>query len=289
MVIARKLFFYVLPPLVLASIIGGVYWHTRPEKEPVGDHAPDAIIGQPALPEANGVPGASDAPATTTSAPAVTPQENSQEATDANARPDDGQMTPRALTPEELMAKAPAFSDSPFWAKLLAQTTPAMRLVKAIDAVANGQRPLDALDFLHVNTPYSARKNDAGDWVATAESYARYQSAVDFVDSLDPQKVAEWFTMAEPVLQQCCKQLGYQDKSIRTLLTEACSTVLATPHFEFEPQLVPTGTTGTFHYADPAFEKLNDAQKLLVRLGPANCAKIQAKCEAIADALKLYR
>ena len=280
--LARKLFFYILPPLVLAAIGGGVYWRSRKANPPVDEPATPAVV-QPAehpeatLPQAddNGVKPAGVTAADTAAATVTPPREMP-----AVAAP---------ITAEELLANATEFSASPVWAKFLAQTTPAMRLVKAIDAVAHGERPLDALDFLHVETPFAARRNAAGDWVPEPAAYARYQTAVDFVDSLDPQKAAEWFLRAEPVLQQCCKKLGYQDKSIRNLLTEACNTILATPRFDFDPQLVPTGTTGTYHYADPAFEQLNDAQKLLVRLGPANCAKIQAKCEAIADALHLYK
>lgn len=284
--LARKIIFYLLPPLVFASLIGGIYWHTRAKQTPPDTPEPKPPVVQPDAPGNDDYPGQE----VTSGATATQPTANSAGNAGADAKTVESTPASRALTQEELMAEAPTFSDSPFWAKLLAQTTPAMRLVMAIDAMANGQRPLDALDFLHVETPFTARrKGDGGDWVATAESYARYQTAVDFVDSLEPQKVAEWFTRAEPVLQQCCKKLGYQDKSIRMLLTEAFNTILTAPRFDFDPQLVPTGATGTYHFVDPVFEQLNDAQKLLVRLGPANCAKIQAKCEAIADALKLYR
>ena len=283
--LARKLFFYILPPLVLAAIGGGVYWRSRKAMPAVDEPAPPVVV-QPADQQEAALPQADDSG----SAPAGVTATDTAAANPATASPQ--QVTPSVAAPitaEELLANATEFSASPLWAKFLAQTTPAMRLVKAIDAVAHGERPLDALDFLHVETPFAARRNAAGDWVPEPAAYARYQTAVDFVDSLDPQKAAEWFLRAEPVLQQCCKKLGYQDKSIRALLTEACNTILATPRFDFDPQLVPTGTTGTYHYADPAFEQLNDAQKLLVRLGPANCAKVQAKCEAIADALHLYK
>lgn len=284
--LARKLFFYILPPLVLACIGGGIYWRIRANKAPVDEPVPPPIVQPTASEELESqVVGQ---PATTTAT-----QENAtavgQSASTVNQDAPKEQSLARPLSSEELLAKAPTFSDSPFWAKLLAQTTPAMRLVKAIDAIANGERPLDPLDFLRVETSFSAQRNAEGTWVATAESYARYQTAVDFVDSLDPQKVAEWFEMAEPVLQQCCKKLGYQDKNIRQLLTEAFNTILTTPKFDFNPQLVPTGTDGIYHFADPVFEQLNDAQKLLVRLGPANCAKLQAKCSDIADALHLYK
>lgn len=284
--LARKLIFFILPPLVLFGILGGVYWRIRANKALVDEPSPSPFV-QPTDPEELTSPD-KEQPATTATAQETTTGVGQPENA-ASQNPSQEQSSARILTSEELMAKAPAFSDSPFWAKLLAQTTPAMRLVKVIDAFANGERPLDPLDFLHVQTPFTARRNAEGTWVATAESYARYQTAVDFVDSLDPQKVAEWFEMAEPVLQQCCKKLGYQDKNIRQLLTEAFNTILTTPKFDFDPQLVPTGTDGIYHFADPVFEQLNDAQKLLVRLGPANCAKLQAKCSDIADALHLYK
>ena len=278
--LARKIFFYLLPPIVVACIIGGIYLSNR-QSTTQGEEAPSTT----------------DVPFDTvaTSDPMG---ENSDLSSPVGSRSDDGTgnaATPDlettdaqpAMTREELLAIAPTFSDSPIWAKLLGQTTPVMRVVKAIDAVANGERPVDALDFLHVDTAFTAQRNATGEWVATKASYDRYQDAVDFLTSIPPEEIAKWFKRAEPVLQQSCRQLGYQDKSIRDLLYEACQTLLAVPSFSTGPTLVPTGTTGTYHFADSAFENLNDAQKLLVRLGPTNCAKIQAQCQAIIVVLEL--
>ncbi|MBR6470802.1 MAG: DUF3014 domain-containing protein [Victivallales bacterium] len=278
--LARKIFFYLLPPIVVACIIGGIYWTRR--------HSATPEEGKPTYgieSSANASPPPSSAGAIDSAATAGNGSSH-----DLGGNADgilDTVITKTVLTAEELLARAPGFSDSAVWAKLLGQTTPVMRIVKAIDAVANGERPVAALDFLRTDTAFTARRNANGEWTPTAETYARYQDIVDFVASIPPQEIAKWFEMAEPVLQQSCRQLGYQDKSIRELLAEAIQTILDVPQFSTDPALVPTGTTGTYHFVDPAFEQLNDAQKLLVRLGPENCAKIQAKCRAIADALNL--
>lgn len=278
--LARKIFFYLLPPIVVACIIGGIYLSNRQstaqgEEEPSTTDVPfDTVATSDPMGENSDL---------------SAPMGNRSDGGPGNETTSDLQTTDAqpAMTSEELLSIAPTFSDSPIWAKLLGQTTPVMRVVKAIDAVANGERPLDALDFLHVDTAFTAQRNATGEWVATKASYNRYQDAVDFLTSIPPEEIAKWFKRAEPVLQQSCRQLGYQDKSIRDLLYEACQTLLAVPPFSTDPALVPTGTTGTYHFADPAFENLNDAQKLLVRLGPTNCAKIQAQCQAIIVVLDL--
>ena len=279
--LARKIFFYLLPPVVIGCIIGGVYL----------SHRQDAVteegeMTQPPIAQPIEMPGA--APPVSNDIGSVAAKNTSGSSDAEGSLPSGG--TPAAiLTTAELLEVSTSFSDSPVWAQLLAQTTPVTRIVKAIDAVANGQRPVDALDFLHVDTAFQAQKNANGNWVATAETYARYQSAVDFLVGTPTEDIAKWFELAEPVLQQSCRQLGYQDKSIRDLIGEAIQTILDVPQFATDPVLVPTGTSGTYHFVDPVFEQLNDAQKLFVRLGPENCAKIQAKCRSIADALKLYR
>ncbi|MBP5301015.1 MAG: DUF3014 domain-containing protein [Victivallales bacterium] len=281
--LARKILLYLIPPVVIGCLLAGFYLQKRAKEKAEGE-LPNSTpeVQQPAVESPMG-PNAEPQE--------VTVPENSTQVVD-NQQLMNNSTNPGATsepTLEELTVEAKSFSESPFWLKLLAQSEPAMRLVRTIDAFANGERPVDALDFLHVDTPFTAQQDSEGNYVATRMTYARYQVAVDFVASLDPRKAAEWFIRAEPALQQCCRKLGYQDKSIRQLLTEAFNTILTTPQFDFDPLLVPTGTTGTYHFVDPDFESLNDAQKLLVRLGPENCAIIQAKCSAIADALKLYR
>ena len=281
--LARKILLYLIPPVVAGCIIAGIYLGRRQTPDQPAPLAPPTTVGMAGdIDEAD----LSGDPQPTIGTGA---EGKSQLIDNQQVVTKDSNSGSAPLSLEELTTQAVAFSESPFWLKFLAQSEPAMRLVKAIDAVAHGERPLDALDFLQADSPFTAQQDTVGNWLATRAAYARYQGAVDFVDSLEPATVAEWFVKAEPALQKCCGKLGYQDKTIRQLLTEACNTVLTTPRFDFDPLLMPTGTAGTYHFVDPAFEQLNDAQKLLVRLGPENCEKVQAKCEAIADALHLYQ
>ena len=50
-------------------------------------------------------------------------------------------------------------------------------------------------------------------------------------------------------------------------------------------ELVPA--VRSYHFADPALEALSPAQKQLLRLGPGNARRVQAKLRELAPALGL--
>ena len=100
--------------------------------------------------------------------------------------------------------------------------------------------------------------------------------------------MAALYQKAEPLLQRECEVIGYQDTPVRKLLTDACSTILSLPDFDFEPTLVKRGP-GLYAYEDAAFEGLNDAQKLCVRLGWRNCQRLKHLTNDFAAELGLYQ
>lgn len=188
----------------------------------------------------------------------------------------------------QLQELAGDLSDLPLWQKWLAQTKPLQRVVIAMEALALGERPVQALDFMLPQKPFAAEKK-GGQWRQNQVSCQRFAAATQLFCSLNPTRCATLYLYLEPALQEACRALGYQDKKVRDLLTEACSTILSAPILEEEPPLIKGGREGIYYWQNAELENLNAAQKLFLRMGHENAAKVRSQVEAIAMELKLYR
>lgn len=117
---------------------------------------------------------------------------------------------------------------------------------------------------------------DAGE-VATlsAQNYARYAPFVAAVEACDTKKLAALYFRWYPLFQQAYEDLGYPDKYFNDRLVATIDDLLKTPDIEGPIRLVRPKVF--FEFADPALEARSAGQRLLIRMGPANAAKLKAK------------
>ena len=122
-----------------------------------------------------------------------------------------------------------------------------------------------------------------GGTVTGERNVARYAPYMQIVDAVDPQALVAWYVHAYPLFQQAYRQLGYPKGYFNDRLIVVIDDLLATP----EPVQPPTvvRSKAFYVYTDPALESRSTGQKLLLRVGPANEAKIKAKLRAIRTQL----
>ena len=105
------------------------------------------------------------------------------------------------------------------------------------------------------------------------------------VASLDTAACVSLYRRAKPLLDQAWRALGHTDVAFEARLADAVRHLLAVP--------VPTGDEALvrplvlYEYRDPELEALTPAQKHLLRMGPANVRRIQAKLLELQRALAL--
>jgi len=78
--------------------------------------------------------------------------------------------------------------------------------------------------------------------------------------------------------------LGYPNQDFHPVLLRAIEELLAVPVIEEEIEVVPRVTSYLFRRED--LEKLSDAQKHLLRMGPSNVEIIKTKLREFYEALK---
>ncbi|MFI4959610.1 MAG: DUF3014 domain-containing protein [Lysobacterales bacterium] len=152
------------------------------------------------------------------------------------------------------------------------------RIVATIDALP--RRGLSTY-MLPVHPPRGAfiTQDSDGTTVIGAQNTARYAPYMQIIEGADPQALVAWYVHAYPLFQEAYRQLGYPKGYFNDRLIVVIDDMLTAPEPTQPPELVRSKTH--YVYADPAMESLSAGQKLLMRVGPANEAKLKTQLRAI--------
>ena len=126
-------------------------------------------------------------------------------------------------------------------------------------------------------------KDAAGGTVVAAENAARYAPYMTLVENTDPKALVAWYVHAYPLFQEAYRQLGYPKGYFNDRLIVAIDDLLAAPD-RAQPAALQRSKS-YYEYADPALESLSTGQKMLLRIGPANEARVKAKLRVIRASL----
>jgi hypothetical protein len=103
------------------------------------------------------------------------------------------------------------------------------------------------------------------------------------VENVDTKKLVAWYVHAYPLFQEAYRQLGYPKGYFNDRLIVVIDNLLDAPELAQPAALTPSKSF--YIYADPTLESLSAGQKLLIRTGPANEAKLKVKLREIRSSL----
>lgn len=147
---------------------------------------------------------------------------------------------------------------------------------------------IDNLPRKQVPERYRLTKPMPGRFVVTEDreatflnpkNYARYTPAVLFVEGVDTKKLVALYVRFYSLLQQEYQNLGRPDGYFNDRTVEAIDDMLATPEMHQPIQLVRPNVW--YKFADPELEARSAGQKLMIRIGPENAARMKAKLKDI--------
>ena len=107
----------------------------------------------------------------------------------------------------------------------------------------------------------------------SGENHARYDELVNTITAADPEVVVGTYRRFYPLFQEAYVRLGYPDGYFNDRLVEVIDHLLETP--EVDEPLALTRPNVLYEFADPDLESLSSGQKLLLRMGPDNAARIK--------------
>jgi hypothetical protein len=160
------------------------------------------------------------------------------------------------------------------------------RFAVAVDNLAEGESPRKPLDFLKPEKPFAAA-GAPGKLVIAPASYRRFDAVGTAVASLDAPAAARAYRELHPVLEAAWRALGYPKGSLDRVVSKALKRLEQAPVREGAVALVPAARGTLYEFADRRLEDLGPVEKHLLRMGPENTRRIQAKARELRAALGL--
>jgi len=118
-------------------------------------------------------------------------------------------------------------------------------------------------------------------------SYQRYDDYADYIYSVDSKAFVQYYLSLKPSIDDFYAEIARPNTTFDDALDKAIAVVMATPVIYKEIEV--NSPSVMYLYNDPALENLNDAQKLLLRMGPQNLAKIKHKLRSIQAELAIAK
>lgn len=177
---------------------------------------------------------------------------------------------------------AETLSEHPRLAAWLAPDNLVRRFVAAVVDVANDESPRPHVGHLAPDSGFRIRERE-GALLIDSASFGRYDTYAAFFEALDGEKALELHRQLKPLLDEAYRDLGYPGGDFDVALAKALDRVLATP--------IPAGNlivrrrVNNYRFVDPDLEALGPVEKHLIRMGPANARKVQAKLRELRAAL----
>lgn len=114
----------------------------------------------------------------------------------------------------------------------------------------------------------------------------RYAAYMKIAEMADPQKLVEVYVRLYPLFQQAYEELGYPKKYFNDRLLTVLDHLLDAPDLKEPVALVQPNVF--YLYAKESLEARSAGQKILMRIGSANEAKIKSRLSGIKQQIMLH-
>jgi len=185
--------------------------------------------------------------------------------------------------PELEQSDAPllqALEDSPGrkWLAFILTDGMIRRVVATVDGLPRDRLPAGVMPLKRVPKAFaSAGKGDT--LVMASRNSARYAAHVSLVGTIDAARLVSVYVWFYPLFQRAYEDLGHPTAYFNDRLVEAIDNLLAAPELSGPIRLVRPMLL--YEFADPELEARSAGQKIMIRMGRDNAAKIKAKLREI--------
>lgn len=122
---------------------------------------------------------------------------------------------------------------------------------------------------------FAVRQADNETYYLEPHNQERYERFVRFVEAVDLDRAVALYVRFYPLLQQAYADMGYPHRYFNDRFVQVIDHLLQTPDVEQPVELVRPKVY--YQFADPELEALSAGQKLMIRIGPDNAARIKAR------------
>jgi len=156
------------------------------------------------------------------------------------------------------------------------------RIVATVDNLPREQVPLRVMPVKPVRgVPITTGKGST--LSLSPRNAARYRPYVQLAEKVPTAALVAVYVRFYPLFQQQYEELGYPGKYFNDRLVDVIDHLLAAP--EVQGPIRITQPKVLYEFSDPKMEALSAGQKIMVRMGSENAAKVKAKLREIRSAL----
>lgn len=152
------------------------------------------------------------------------------------------------------------------------------RIVATIDSLPREKMAARLVPVKTVAGPFLADGAE-GNRILGERNSVRYLPYVRMAESVDATKLVAVYVRHYPLFQQAYTDLGYPTGYFNDRLVQVIDHLLAAPDIEGPVKLVQRKVL--YEFADPELEARSAGQKILIRVGAANAARLKAKLREI--------
>ena len=152
------------------------------------------------------------------------------------------------------------------------------RIVVTVDNLPRKQLPAKLVPLKRAPGSF-VTEGEGKSRVIGAMNAARYESYVQLLQAINPSKLVSVYAQFYPLFQRAYEELGYPKAYFNDRLVAAIDDLLATP--EVPEPIGLEQPKVLYEFADSDLAARSAGQKILLRMGRENAAKIKAKLSEI--------
>jgi len=124
---------------------------------------------------------------------------------------------------------------------------------------------------------------DENGFYLSKKNYARYDAYIDLLDSMNSEQMVTLYRHYYPLIQAAYEELGFPSAYFNDRLIDVIDHLLEAPDIGGRVSLVRPHVL--YLFADPELEALSAGQKVLIRIGPRNAARVKSKLRELRQGL----
>lgn len=152
------------------------------------------------------------------------------------------------------------------------------RFVATIDNLPRPRAPVRMMPVKPATGSFVVASAGGALSIDTANS-ARYTPYVNVLAAVDVPRLVNLYIRYYPLFQRAYNELGYPKGYFNDRLVEALDDLLAAP--DVAPPVGLTQPKVLYEFADPQLESRSAGQKIMIRMGSANAARVKDVLRAI--------
>ena len=159
--------------------------------------------------------------------------------------------------------------------------------VATVDNLARSQAPVAAWPVNPTREKFTTqRQGSGGAETIHPDNSRRYQPVVSLIESVDSAQAVKTYRSLYPLFQKAYEELGFPGRYFNDRLVQVMDHLIATPVPAQAPAVHLVEVKGSvpsvrpwvrYEFDDPELQSLSAGRKILIRVGPDNQRRLQAK------------